>query len=214
MTDHSDEEADFHPSDPADVAVLNMAISNTDALIAEWLATCRGDPLLAFNFTWLTEHPEVLWLMRKLHINFNEQPECIHNIVNLLDMWIVDYDTIEDWTGKTASFWTNADGKYKCHQVLLLCYGQNRSGLLPLGDNGFVYSGAIMWVIHNQACVTVPQAVNHIRATALLAGEEMAVLCSIPDSAPYWVSPEDMRECVGILPEFHTRVLVTRYSSV
>ena len=33
MTDRSDKEADFHPTDPADIAVLNMAIANADALM-------------------------------------------------------------------------------------------------------------------------------------------------------------------------------------
>ena len=69
------------------------------------------------------------------------------------------------------------------------------SGLEPPDDNGFVYSGAVVWVLHDQTHVTVPQAVHHIRSTALLQDEEVAVLCSIPDSAPYWVSPKDASEC-------------------
>ena len=34
MTDRSDEEVDLHPTEPADIAVLNMAISNADALMS------------------------------------------------------------------------------------------------------------------------------------------------------------------------------------
>ena len=70
---------------------------------------------------------------------------------------------IQDWTQKTVDFWIDTDGKYRRHQALLLCYGKNRSSLEPLGDNRFVYSGTIMWVLHNQTRVTVPQAVHHIR---------------------------------------------------
>ena len=43
--------------------------------------------------------------------------------------------------------------------------------------------------------VTVPEAVQHLMAMAVPQREEMAVLCSIPDTAPYWVSPEDVNEC-------------------
>ena len=32
-------------------------------------------------------------------------------------------------------------------------------------------------------------------ATAVPQREETAVLCSIPETAPYWVSPEDVNEC-------------------
>ena len=72
------------------------------------------------------QHPDVLWLQRKLQINFNKYPSCIHNVVDSLDTWIIDYDTIENWTGKTKDFWIATDGKYKHHQVLLLCYGRNQ----------------------------------------------------------------------------------------
>ena len=195
MTDRSDTEADFYPTDPGEIAVLNMAISNADTLVAQWLATCNGDPLSAFDFAWLTQNPEVLWLQRKLQINFNEHPACIHNVVDLLDTWIIDYDTIEDWTGKMVGFWTSTEGKYKRHQALLLCYGKNHSGLDPPGDNGFVYSGAVVWVLHDQTRVTVPQAIHHIKSTALLQDEEVAVLCSIPENAPYWVTPKEQSEC-------------------
>ena len=64
----------YTPLDPADIAMLNMAISGTDTHIAEQLAACKGDLLRAFNFAWLTLNPDVLWLQRKLQINFNTTP--------------------------------------------------------------------------------------------------------------------------------------------
>ena len=38
MMDRSDTEADFHPTNPADLAILNMDIANADACVAEQLA--------------------------------------------------------------------------------------------------------------------------------------------------------------------------------
>ena len=195
MTDRSDTEVDFSPADPADLAILNMDIAAADTLVADRLAECGGDPLVAFTYDWLSSHPSVLWLQRKLGFNFSDRPSCLLGIVNSIDTWVIDFDTIQDWTQKTAHFWTTASGNYRRHQALLLCYGRNRSGLEPPGDNGMVYSGAVVWVLHDQSRVTVPQAVQHLRAMAVAQREEMAILCHIPESAPYWASPFDDNEC-------------------
>ena len=195
MTDRSDTEVDLHPTDPADIAILNMDIAAADNGVAAQLAECEGDPLRAFSFDWLSLNPDMLWLQRKLHVNFEQHPSCLLKVVNLIHTWAIDYDMIQDWTQKTAHFWTDANGKYWRHHALLLCYGRNRSGLQPPDDNGLIYSGAVIWVFHNQSCITVPQAVQHIRATAVPQREEMAILCLIPDSPPYWVSPDDTSEC-------------------
>ena len=195
MADRSDTEVDFSPADPAELAILNMDIAAADTLVAERLAECGGDPLVAFTFNWLSSHSSVLWLQRKLGFNFSERPSCLLGVVESIDTWVIDYDTIQDWTQKTAHFWTAADTNYRRHQALLLCYSSNRSGIEPPGDDGMVYSAAVVWVLHDQSRVTVPQAVKHLRATAVAQREETAVLCHIPESAPYWASPADDTEC-------------------
>ena len=195
MADRSDTEVDFFPADPAELAILNMDIAAADTLVADRLAECGGDPLVAFTFDWLSSHSSVLWLQRKLGFNFSDRLSCLLGVIKSIDTWVVDYDTIQDWTQKTAHFWTADDGRYWRHQALLLCYGSNRSGIEPPGDNGMVYSAAVMWVLHDQSRVTVPQAVEHLRATAVAQREEIAVLCHIPESAPYWASPTDDTEC-------------------
>ena len=195
MTDRSDTEVHLHPTDPADIAILNMDIAAADGRVAAQLSECEGDLLRAFSFDWLSLNPDVLWLQRRLHVNFEQHPSCLLKVINSIHTWAIDYDTIQDWTQKTAHFWTDANGKYRRHHALLLCYGRNRSGLQPPDNNGLIYSGAVVWVFHNQSRVTVPQAIQHIRATAVPQREEVAVLCSIPDSPPYWVSPDDTSEC-------------------
>ena len=195
MLDRSDTEVDLHPTDPADIAILNMDIAAANDRIVAQLAECEGDPLRAFNYDWLSSNSDVLWLQRKLHVNFEQHPSCLLKVANSIHTWVIDYDTIQDWTQKTAHFWTDANGKYRRHQALLLCYGRNCSGLQPPDDNGLIYSGAVVWVFHNQFLVTVPQAIQHIWAMAVPHREEMAVLCSLPASPPYWVSPKDTSEC-------------------
>ena len=195
MSDRSDTEVDLYPTDPADIAILNMNIAAANDRIVAQLAECDGDPLRAFNYNWLSSNSDMLWLQRKLNVNFEQHPSCLLKAVDSLHTWAIDYNTIQDWTQKTAHFWTDANGKHRRHQALLLCYGRNRSGLQPPDDNGLIYSGAVVWVFHNQFLVTVPQAIEHNRAMAVPHREEMAVLCSLPASPPYWVSPEDTSEC-------------------
>ena len=162
MTDHSDTEPEFHPTDPADLAILNMDIANANARVAEQLARCGGDPVQAFSYDWLSRNPDVLWLKRKLHDNFDDHPSSLLKVVDSIDIWTIDADTIQNWIEKTKHFWTDANGKYQRHQALLLCYGRNRCGLQPPGNEGLIFSSAVVWVLHDQSRVTVPEAVQHL----------------------------------------------------
>ena len=166
MSDHSDEEEDFHPTTQEDIAVLNMAIANTDTLVSQCLATCSGSSATAFTYEWLSQNSEVLWLKRKLQLDFNEHPNRLYRAVNFIDTWAVDPDIVSDWTLKQAPFWAPKAGKTQRHQALLLCYGKNRSGIVPPGDTGYIYSCAVVWTLHNQLQVTVPEAIHHIKMTA------------------------------------------------
>ena len=186
MTDRSDTEVNLHPTNSAEIAILNMDLANADARIAERLEECQGDAVKAFSFEWLSQNSDVLWLQRKLFDNFDEHPSNLLKVFDSIDTWVIDPDTIQDWTQKTKHFWTDANGKYRRHQVLLLCYGRNRCGLEPPGDNGLVFSGAMVWVLHGQSRVTVPEGVQHLMAMAVPQREETAVLCSIPEMSPYW----------------------------
>ena len=195
MTDRFDTEADFNPTDPADLAILNMDLASTDTRVTERMVHCGGDPVKAFSYDWLSINSDVLWLKRKLHANFDDHAPSFLKVVDSIDTWTIDADTIQDWTQKTKDFWVDANGKYRRHQALLLCYGRNHCSLQPPGDDGLIFSGAVVWVLREQSQVTVPEAVQHLMATAVPQREETAVLCSIPEMAPYWVSPEDVNEC-------------------
>ena len=107
MTDFSDTEADFNPTDPADLAILNMDLASTDTRVAEWLAHCGGDPVKAFSYDWLSVNSDILWLKRKLHANFDDHAPSLLKVVDSIDTWTIDADTIQDWTQKTKDFWVD-----------------------------------------------------------------------------------------------------------
>ena len=199
MSDHSDEEEDFHPTTQEDITVLSMAIANTDTLVSWRLATCSGSSAAAFTYEWLSQNSEVLWLKRKLQLDFNEHPDHLYRAVNFIDTWAVDPDIISDWTLKQAPFWAPKAGKSQHHQALLLCYGKNHSGIVPPGDTGYIYSCAVMWTLQNQVRVTVPEAIHHIKTTAEGRGKGIATICSLPEHPPYWLSPDDTSVCNLVL---------------
>ena len=98
-------------------------------------------------------------------------------------------------------FWAPKSGKTQRHQALLLCYGKNRSGIVPPGDTGYIYSCTVVWTLHNQVRVTVPEAIHHIKMTAEGGGKKIATICSLPEHPPYWPSPDDTSVCNLVL--FH-----------
>ena len=199
MSDHSDEEEDFHPTTQEDIAVLNMAIANADTLVSQHLATCSGSSAAAFTYEWLSQNSEVLWLKRKLQLNFNEHPDRLYRAVNFIDTWAIDPDIISDWTLKQVPFWAPKASKTQRHQALLLCYSKNRSGIVPPGDTGYIYSCAVVWTLHNQVWVTVPEAIHHIKMRAEGRGKGIATICSLPEHPPYWPSPDDTSVCNLVL---------------
>ena len=118
-----------------------MDLASADTRIAEWLVHCGGDPVKAFSYDWLSVNSDVLWLKRKLHANFDDHVPSLLKVVDSIDIWTIDTDTIQDWTQKTKDFWVDANGKYRRHQALLLCYGRNRCSLQPPGNDGLIFSG-------------------------------------------------------------------------
>ena len=56
-----------------------------------------------------------------------------------------------------------------------------------------------MWTLHNQARVTVPEAIHHIKMTAEERGKGIATICSLPEHPPYWPSPDDTSVCNLVL---------------
>ena len=199
MSDHSDEEEDFHPTTQEDIAVLNMAIANADTLVSRHLAACSGSSAAAFTYEWLSQNSKVLWLKRKLQLDFNEHPDRLYQAVNFIDTWAIDPDIISDWTLKQSLIWAPKAGKTQRHQAPLLCYCKNRSGIIPPGDTGYIYSCAVVWTLHNQVQVTVPEAIHHIKTTAEGQGKGIATICSLPEHPPYWPSPDDTSVCNLVL---------------
>ena len=50
-----------------------------------------------------------------------------------------------------------------------------------------IFSCMVVWICHDQATITIPQALEHL-STIIPQEEENLTLCKIPTNAPFWPS--------------------------
>ena len=116
----SDNEADLSPEDPSEAAIMALAISQADELVHNRLIKCRVDLDTAFTYKWLSENSEVLWLLRRLNIDFDVQMDKLFSPVSIILMLVIDPDCVIEWQMKNAQHWIWTNNQYLCHQALLL----------------------------------------------------------------------------------------------
>ena len=116
----SDEEADLSPEDPSEVAIMTFAISQADELVRNRLAKCRADLDTAFTYKWLSGNSEVLWLCRRLDVDFDVHMDNLFRPVTVIPTLVIDPDHVIEWQMKNAQHWIWADDQYLHHQALLL----------------------------------------------------------------------------------------------
>ena len=56
-----------------------------------------------------------------------------------------------------------------------------------------IFSCVVAWVHHDQATITVPEALKYL-STVMPQDEENLTLCKIPADPPFWLSPPSKDE--------------------
>ena len=179
----SDKEADLSPEDPSKAAIMALAISQAEELVNNRLAECRVDPDTAFTFKWLSENSEVLWLCRRLNVDFNLNMDRLFRPVTVIPTLVIDPDHVFEWQMKNAQHWIWVDDQYLHHQALLLRQVRNQSKIEPPREPEMIFSCMVVWIHHNQATITVLQALEHL-STIIPQEEE-----NLPTDTPFWLSP-------------------------
>ena len=64
----------------------------------------------------------------------------------------------------------------------------NHSKIEPPGEPEMIFSCVVVWVCHDQATITIPEALEHL-STIMLQEEENLTLCNIPADPLFWPSP-------------------------
>ena len=93
----SDDEADLSAEDPSKVAVMALAISQANELVCNRLAKCGVDQDTAFTYKWLSESSEVLWLHRRLNMDFDIHMDKLCSPVSIILTLVIDPDHIIMW---------------------------------------------------------------------------------------------------------------------
>ena len=194
----SDNDVDLSPEDPSKAAVMALAISQADELVHNRLAECGADLDTAFTYKWLSENSEVLWLHRRLNMDFDVHMDKLFSPISIIPMLVIDPDRVIEWQMKNAQHWIQADDQYLCHQALLLGCIRNHSKIEPPGEPEMIFSCVVVWVCHNQATNTVPEALEHL-STIVPQEEENLTLCKIPANPPFWPSPPSEDESYFIM---------------
>ena len=97
-------------------------------------------------------------------------------------MLVIDPDHVIEWQMKNAQHWIWEDDQYLCHQVLLLG---------PPGEPDTIFCCVVVWIYHDQATITVPQALEHL-TTVIPQDMGNLTLCKILVDTPFWPSlPSD-----------------------
>ena len=116
----SDEEADLNPEDPSEEAVMALAIAQADELVCDRLTKCGADPDTAFTFKWLYDNAGILWLHRRLNVDFDLHMNKMFKAVTVILTLVINLDRVIEWQMKNAQHLILEDDQYLCHQVLLL----------------------------------------------------------------------------------------------
>ena len=194
----SDNEADLSPEDPSEVAIMALAISQANELVHNRLAKCWVDPDTAFTYKWLSENSEVLWLHCRLNVDFDMNMDKLFSPISIIPTLVIDPDCVIKWQMKNAQHWIQTDDQYLCHQVLLLGRIRNCSKIELPREPEMIFSCVVVWVHHDQATITVPEALEHL-STVMLQDEENVTLCKIPADPPFWPSPPTEDESYFIM---------------
>ena len=89
---------------------------------------------------------------------------------------------------KNAQHWIWTNDQYLHLQALLLRCIWNCSKIEPPRETEMIFSCVVVWVCHNQATITIPEALEHL-STIVLQDEENVTLCKIPANPLFWPSP-------------------------
>ena len=184
----SEDEADLSPEDPSKAGIMALAISQADELVCNRLTECGVDPDTAFTYKWLSENSKVLWLCHRLNMDFDVHMDKLFSPVSVIPTLVIDLDHIIEWQMKNAQHWIRANDQYLYHQALLLRHIWNCSKIEPPGEPEMIFSCVVVWVLHDQATITVPVAREHL-LTVVPQDEENFTLCKIPANPPFWLSP-------------------------
>ena len=146
-------------------------------------------PFKVVNFDFFKSHG-IMLVAHDFGVDWDDNVNKLFRSLDCIDMEIMDEDIMDVLVTKGRALW-EPSGTCMGHNALLLCNTANCSSAISLTKPwyGCVVSATVVWVVVDQARLSVPDAVS-TRLDMAKNGQDGVALCYIPISKPFFLYPE------------------------
>ena len=167
-------------------------LKQTNQALAEIKALQQESNLTAFeivNYEFFKTH-SIMLVAHNFGVDWDDNVNKLFKPLDCIDMEIMDEDIIDVLLTKGQALW-EPNGTCMAHNALLLCNTVNRSSTISLTkpQYGHVISATVVWVVLDQARLSVPDAMSTLPDMAKNDQDGVA-LCYIPISKLFFPYPE------------------------
>ena len=141
------------------------------------------------NFEFFKSH-SIMLVAHDFSVDWDDNVNKLFRSLDCINMEIMDGDIMDVLLTKGRALW-EPNGTCMGHNALLLCNTANHSSTISLTEPwyGHVISATVVWVVVDQAWLSVPDAVSTLLDMAK-NGQDRVALCYIPISKPFFPYPE------------------------
>ena len=163
----------------------NQALAEIKALQQESNLT----PFEVVNFEFFKTNG-IMLVTHNFSVDWNDNVNKLFRPLDCIDMVIMDEDIVDVLLTKGRALW-KPDGTCMGHNALFLCNTANCSPTISLTKPwyGCVISATVVWVVVDQAWLSMPDAVSTLLDMAKNDQDGVA-LCYIPILKPFFPYPE------------------------
>ena len=143
----------------------------------------------AVNFEFFQAHG-IMLVAHHFGVDWDEHVNKLFRPLDCIKAEIMDKDILDVLT-KGRALW-EPDGTCMANHVLLLCSTVNRSSNMSLTEpwHGRVFSAMVVWVVIDQAQLSVSDAITTLLDMAKNR-QDWVPLCYIPITRPFFPYPKD-----------------------
>ena len=163
----------------------NQALAEIKALQQEFNLM----PFKVINFDFFKSHG-IMLVAHNFGVDWDDNVNKLFRLLGCIDMEIMDEDIMDILVSKGWALW---EPNRTCmgHNALLLCNTANCSYTILLTEPqyGQVISAMVVWVVVDQAQLSMPDAMSTLLDMAK-NGQDGVALCYIPISKPFFPYPK------------------------
>ena len=144
----------------------------------------------AASFKFFKTH-DMMLVGHNFKMDWDQHVDKLFKTLDCIDTEIMDEDIVDILLTKSQALW-EPDGTCMANNALLLSCSANRSNYASLDKPcyGHVISATVVWVVMDQAGLSMPDTISTLLDMAK-TGQDGVALCYIPISKPFFPYPEN-----------------------